>query len=75
VGISKSSGSGLPALVVEAIDGLPIGAAHQMAIGVNRDLDRMMAELIFHVGEAFAVLDEERCVGVAKVMDSKLSKS
>ena len=66
---------GLPALVVEAIDSLSVGAADKMAICVNRDLDRMMAELIFHVGEAFAVLDEERCVGVAKVMDSKLSKS
>jgi len=32
-----------------------------MAVGVNRDLDRMMPQLIPNIGQAFPLLDEKAC--------------
>ena len=41
-----------------------------MAVEVHRDLDRVMTELILHVGERLAALDQERGVGVPEVVEA-----
>jgi hypothetical protein len=40
-----------------------------MAVDIDGDLDGMMAQLIPNVRQALAVLDEQRRVGVAKIMN------
>jgi hypothetical protein len=50
--------------VVEPIDGGAVPTRHEMSVGVDGDLDRRVAHLVFHVGEALAVVDEERREGV-----------
>jgi hypothetical protein len=38
-----------------------------MTVGVDRDLDRTVTHLLFHVGERGAVLDQQTTEGVSEV--------
>jgi len=49
--------------VVEPIDGGTVAAGHEMAVDVHRHLDRAMPHLIANVGEALALLNEQRREG------------
>ena len=49
---------------VQAIHRSLIRARYQVAVNVDRDLDRVVAHLVFHVGEGLTVLDEARGEGV-----------
>jgi hypothetical protein len=44
---------------VEPIDHRPIAARHEMTVHVNRDGDRRVSELIFHVRQALAILNQK----------------
>jgi len=49
---------------VQAIHRSLIRARYQVAVNVDRDLDRVVAHLVLHVGEGLTVLDEARGEGV-----------
>lgn len=45
-----------------------------MALGVNRDLDGMVAELITDVSQRLVLLDEQRRIGMSERMDLDVSQ-
>ena len=51
-------------VVVQPIDRVPIGSRHEVPIHISGDLDAGVAHLVTHVGEALAVLDQQRREGV-----------
>ena len=51
--------------VIQPIHRRPVPARHEMPVRADRDLDARVAHLLFHVGEALAVLNEQRRKRVA----------
>jgi len=70
--IFGGDGELLPGGVVEPVDDAFVAAWNEMAIDIDSHLDRMMAELLLHVREAFLVLDQVRGKRMAQIVDSKL---
>lgn len=46
--------------VVQTVDRLAIGPGDQVAVGVDRERDAVVAELVTDVGQGLALLDQER---------------
>jgi hypothetical protein len=54
----------------QAIDGAPVGPGYEVPVEVDGDLDRRVAELLLHVGERFATLDQQRGVCVPQIVEA-----
>jgi hypothetical protein len=55
--------------VIQPVDRRPIRPWNQVTIGVDGDLDRGVAQLLFDVHQAFAILKQQRGEGVAQIME------
>ena len=49
---------------VETVNRRPIGPWDEVPVDIHRHLDRAVAELLLHLGERFALLNEQTRVGV-----------
>src|SRR6266851_5316885 len=56
--------------VVQPVHGLPVRTRHEMPIGVYRELDRGVSELVPHIGKDLAVLDKQVRESVAQVVEA-----
>ena len=52
----------------QLVHGRPIRSRHQMPVHIYRHLDRTVPELVFHVGQRFPVLDQQRRERMSKVV-------
>src|SRR6266581_8997741 len=43
---------------VESIHGTPVATRHQVPVNIRRDLNRRVAQLLFHVREGFPLLNQ-----------------
>src|SRR5262245_12989188 len=56
--------------IIELINGLPVTSRDKMSVGIDRDLDGMVPELLFHLGEGFALLNEQAREGMAQIVNT-----
>ena len=45
-----------------------------MPININGDLNRVMAKLISYISEALAILNQQCCIRMAKIMNPEFSQ-
>lgn len=58
--VLSSRGHGL-GHIVQTVDGLLVASRYQVAVDVDGYLDRVVPHLFLHVGERFALLEEQGC--------------
>ena len=61
--------------VIQAIDRSFIPARNQVSVDVYGDLNGVMSHLFLDVGEGFALLNEEACECMAKVMETNVTQA
>ena len=60
--------------IVQLVDGRSIRPRNQMPVRVDGDLDRRVPELLLHVDDRFALLQQQRRERVPQVVDANLAE-